>query len=192
MINSCLIKTKARNQGPRERLYDTLQVTPNACTCRVPFGANEHHKFCCTSSRSTADTEDMDTMLMQEVSETLCIQVTTNSRYHAETSHEVPALLNDQLFFTPRRSYRSSHDAAENRHGRAYRNHQWSCDEKTQRQCWSPLRRARFNSSLSHSSIRCNFHDDIDDLDKELDDFLRNGLKQLVMKSRPSLRNSLD
>ena len=149
------------------------------------------------------DRKERDTMLMQGISKTLCIHVTTNSRCHAETSQEAPAWLNDELFFTTQRSCRSSHDAVENRHGRAYDNHQWSCDEKTQRQCRSPLRRAKFNSSLSESSIRCNFHDDIDDLEKELDEFLRNGLNQLGQKdkngtklviktSSPSLRDLLD
>ena len=37
------VKSKASGGG-RARLYDTLQVTPNACTCRVYFGSDKHHK----------------------------------------------------------------------------------------------------------------------------------------------------
>ena len=34
-----IIQVKSRVSGaPRARLYDTVQVTPNTCTCRVSFG----------------------------------------------------------------------------------------------------------------------------------------------------------
>ena len=40
-----VIQVKSRRSGAsRARQYDTLQVTPNGCTCRVYFGADKHHK----------------------------------------------------------------------------------------------------------------------------------------------------
>ena len=38
----------------RARLYDTLQVTPDGCTCRVYFGSDKHHKHQTSSSATTA------------------------------------------------------------------------------------------------------------------------------------------
>ena len=36
-----IIQVKSKVSGaPRARLYDTLQVTPNTCTCRVYFGGD--------------------------------------------------------------------------------------------------------------------------------------------------------
>ena len=59
-----IIQVKSRVSGaPRARLYDTLQVTPNACTCRVYFGSDKHHKHQ-TSSSATKATKTMDNMLM--------------------------------------------------------------------------------------------------------------------------------
>ena len=55
-----------QDQGPRARLYDTIQVTPTACTCRIPFGADSHQKTHCTGSSSTSATIQMDKMLMNK------------------------------------------------------------------------------------------------------------------------------
>ena len=41
-----IIQAKSKVAGaPRKRLYDTLQVTPSTCTCRVYFGGDGHHKL---------------------------------------------------------------------------------------------------------------------------------------------------
>ena len=41
-----VIQAKSKVAGaPRRRLYDTLQVTPNPCNCRVYFGGDGHHKL---------------------------------------------------------------------------------------------------------------------------------------------------
>ena len=40
-----IIQVKSKGKGAkRARLYDTLQVTPNGCTCRVSFGGDRHQK----------------------------------------------------------------------------------------------------------------------------------------------------
>ena len=55
-----VIQAKSKALGaPRARLYDTLQVTPNPCTCRVYFGGDRHHKLQ-TSSSATTPTKRMD------------------------------------------------------------------------------------------------------------------------------------
>ena len=62
-----IIKAKAKKgERPKERLYDTLQVTPNQCSCRVTFGADAHYKACWTSAWSTTTTQSMDKMLMKK------------------------------------------------------------------------------------------------------------------------------
>ena len=59
-----IIHAQARVKGRRERIYDTLQVTPNGCTCRVPFGADRHRKQPQASSSETKAALAMDKMLM--------------------------------------------------------------------------------------------------------------------------------
>ena len=59
-----VIQVKSRVAGaPRARLYDTLQVTPTTCTCRVFFGGDGHQKLE-TSSSATRATQKMGKMLM--------------------------------------------------------------------------------------------------------------------------------
>ena len=59
-----IIQAKSKVSGaPRARLYDTLQVTPNTCTCRVSFGGDKHHTLQ-TSSSATKATQEMAKMLM--------------------------------------------------------------------------------------------------------------------------------
>ena len=59
-----IIQAKSKVAGaPRKRLYDTLQVTPSTCTCRVYFGGDGHHKLQTGSSATTA-TQTMGKMLM--------------------------------------------------------------------------------------------------------------------------------
>ena len=59
-----VIQAKSRAAGaPRARLYDTLQVTPNPCTCRVYFGGDKHHRLQTSSSATTA-TQTMSRLLM--------------------------------------------------------------------------------------------------------------------------------
>ena len=59
-----VIQVKARNGGPKQRLYETLQVSPPTCSCRVYFGGDKHMKFE-TRSSATEATNTMATMLMQ-------------------------------------------------------------------------------------------------------------------------------
>ena len=61
-----MAKGKRPGQGPKARLYDTIQVTPSACNCRVPFGADKPQKAHCTGSSSTRATQYMDKMLMKK------------------------------------------------------------------------------------------------------------------------------
>ena len=61
---SDVIQVKSRvSGGPRQRRYDTLQVTPNPCTCRVYFGSDNNHRLQTASSATTA-TQTMDRMRM--------------------------------------------------------------------------------------------------------------------------------
>ena len=58
-----VIQVKSKVAGaPRARQYDTLQVTPSTCTCRVLFGGDNHHKLQTSSSATTA-TQTMDKIL---------------------------------------------------------------------------------------------------------------------------------
>ena len=50
----------------RGRLYDTLQVTPKKCTCRVHFGGDKHHRLQ-TSASATPATQQMAKMLMAKL-----------------------------------------------------------------------------------------------------------------------------
>ena len=58
------IQVKSRVEGAtRARLYDTLQVTPTTCTCRVCFGGDKHQKLQTSASATTA-TQEMAKRLM--------------------------------------------------------------------------------------------------------------------------------
>ena len=59
-----VIQVKARAGGPKQRLYETLQVSPPTCSCRVYFGGDKHMKFE-TRSSATEATNTMAKMLMQ-------------------------------------------------------------------------------------------------------------------------------
>ena len=61
-----VIQCKGRLNGPRSRLYDTLQVTPRSCNCRVPFGGDKHIKMQ-TSSSACHPTQRMDKSLMEKL-----------------------------------------------------------------------------------------------------------------------------
>ena len=66
--NPEIIQARAKLQGAEKtRLYDTLQVTPSECKCRVPFGADKHHKSCCTSADTSTATLAMEKSLMAKV-----------------------------------------------------------------------------------------------------------------------------
>ena len=59
-----VIQVKSKVAGaPRARLYDTLQLTPSTCACRVYFGGDGHQKLQTGSSATTA-TQTMARMLM--------------------------------------------------------------------------------------------------------------------------------
>lgn len=63
------VKSNVSGRG-RTRLYDTLQVTPNGCTCRVYVGGDKLHKIQTSSSATTA-TQKRDKMLMDKFKPTL-------------------------------------------------------------------------------------------------------------------------
>ena len=69
-----IIQVKSKVSGaPRARLYDTLHVTPNTCTCRVYFGGDGHQKLQTGSSATTA-TQLMGKMLMAKFKPTTEVQ----------------------------------------------------------------------------------------------------------------------
>ena len=84
-----VIQVKARGDGaPRARLYDTLQVAPDGCTCRVYFGSDKHHKLQTSSSATTA-TQTMDKMLMAKFKPTTEQWDEHQPGYHAKAFHLV-------------------------------------------------------------------------------------------------------
>ena len=84
-----IIQVKSRVAGaPRARLYDTLQVTPNACTCRVFFGSDKHHKLQ-TGASATAATQAMDKMLMAKFKPATEQWDENQPGYHAKAFHLV-------------------------------------------------------------------------------------------------------
>ena len=63
-----IIQVKARASGAaRARQYDTMQITPNRCTCRASFGGDKHHRLE-TSASAFPATQDMAKMLMKKLS----------------------------------------------------------------------------------------------------------------------------
>ena len=61
-----IIEVKSKSgSAHKRRMYDTLQVTPSACSCRVYFGGDSHHTLQVGSSATTA-TEPMANMLMEK------------------------------------------------------------------------------------------------------------------------------
>ena len=82
-----VIQAKSRASGaPRARLYDTLQVTPNPCTCRVDFGGDKHHRLQTSSSATTA-TQRMGKMLMAKFKPTTEQWDEHQPGYHAKAFH---------------------------------------------------------------------------------------------------------
>ena len=81
------VKSKVSGRG-RARLYDTLQVTPNACTCRVYFGGDRLHKIQTSSSATTA-TQNMDKRLMDKFKPTIQQWDKHQPGYHAKAFHLV-------------------------------------------------------------------------------------------------------
>ena len=60
-----IIQVKARaGRAARARQYDTMQITPNKCTCRINFGGDKHH-IAQTSASMFPATQDMAKMLMK-------------------------------------------------------------------------------------------------------------------------------
>ena len=84
-----IIQVKSKVSGaPRARLYDTLQVTPNTCTCRVYFGGDGHHKLQTSSSATTA-TQTMGKMLMAKFKPTTEQWDENQPGYHTKAFHLV-------------------------------------------------------------------------------------------------------
>ena len=84
-----IIQAKSRAAGAaRQRQYDTLQVTPNLCTCRVHFGGDKHHKLQ-TSSSATPATQRMDKMLMAKFKPKTRRWHENQAGYHAKAFHLV-------------------------------------------------------------------------------------------------------
>ena len=85
-----IIEARAKiDNGPRQRLYDTIQVTPNRCTCRVDFGGDKHVKKHQTSSSSTAATLRMDQILMEKFKPTTEKWNENKSGYYDKAFHIV-------------------------------------------------------------------------------------------------------
>ena len=84
-----IIQVKSRVAGAtRARQYDTLQVTPSTCTCRVYFGGDGHHKLQTGSSATTA-TQTMGKMLMEKFKPTNRQWDENQPGYHAKAFHLV-------------------------------------------------------------------------------------------------------
>ena len=84
-----IIQVKSKvSDAARGRLYDTLQVTPNTCTCRVYFGGDGHHKLQTGSSATTA-TQTMGKMLMAKFKPTTEQWNENQPGYHAKAFHLV-------------------------------------------------------------------------------------------------------
>lgn len=81
------VKSNVSGRG-QARLYDTLQVTPNGCTCRVYVGGARLHKIK-TSSPATTATHKMDKMRMAKFKPTLQQWDKTQPGYHAIAFHLV-------------------------------------------------------------------------------------------------------
>ena len=84
-----IIQVKSKVSGaPRARLYATLQVTPNTCTCRVSFGGDGHHKLQTRSSTTTA-TQTMGKLLMAKFKPTTDQWDEHQPGYHTKACHLV-------------------------------------------------------------------------------------------------------
>ena len=84
-----IIQVKSKVAGaPRARLYDTMQVTPNTCTCRAYFGGDRHHKLQTSSSATTA-TQTMGKMLRALFKPTTEQWNETQPSYHGKACHLV-------------------------------------------------------------------------------------------------------
>ena len=82
-----IIEVKSKwGSAHKRRMYDTLQVTPNACSCRVYFGGDNHHKLQVGSSATTA-TEAMAKMLMEKFKPTTEKWDGNQPGYHAKAFH---------------------------------------------------------------------------------------------------------
>ena len=75
-------------KSKRARMFDTLQVTPNGCSCRVSFGGDRHfrHK---TSASETKATQEMNKMLMAKFKPTTEQWDENQPGYHAKAFHLV-------------------------------------------------------------------------------------------------------
>ena len=84
-----IIQVKSKVAGAtRARQYDTLQVTPSTCTCRVFFGGDGHHKLQTSSSATTA-TQTMANRLMAKFKPTTERWTENQPGYHAKAFHLV-------------------------------------------------------------------------------------------------------
>ena len=84
-----IIQVKSRVAGaPRARQYDTLQVTPSTCTCRVYFGGDGPHKLQTSSSTATA-TQTMGKLQMAKFKPTAEQWDEHQPGYHANAFHLV-------------------------------------------------------------------------------------------------------
>ena len=82
------VKSKVA-RGPLAHLRDTLQVTTNGCTCRVPFGGDKTHKKLDTSSAATVATMTMERLLMERVKPNTYQWDETQHGYHTKAFHLV-------------------------------------------------------------------------------------------------------
>ena len=84
-----IIQVKSKVAGaPRTRQYDSLQVTPSTCTCRVCFGGDGHQKLQ-TGSSATPATQTMAKMLMAKFKPTTERWDKNQPGYHTKAFHLV-------------------------------------------------------------------------------------------------------
>ena len=84
-----VVQAKSKRAGAsRARIYDTLQVTPSTCTCRVCFGGDGHHKIQ-TGASATKATRKMAKMLMAKFEPTEKHWDEETDGYHTKAFHLV-------------------------------------------------------------------------------------------------------
>ena len=90
MIVKMSYKSSRVSGAARARQYDTLQVTPNTCTCRVSFGGDGHQqKILQTGSSATPATRAMGNMLMAKFKPPVEKWNENQPGYHAKAFHLV-------------------------------------------------------------------------------------------------------
>ena len=82
------VRAKSSGQG-RIRQYDSLQVTPSPCNCRVSFGGDAHQGRLQTGSSANTATSTMATRLMEKFKPTTEKWHEKELGYHTKAFHLV-------------------------------------------------------------------------------------------------------